>query len=245
MLSLICAITFTQPVSVTLKVDGIDRTAIVYPAPRANSPVVFVFHGRTGKASGAARMYRVQEAWPEATVVYPQGLDSYSPRIKMNGPGWQLSPQQDNARDLKFVDALLKKLKADYASDAKRIFACGMSNGAAFTFVLLQSRPKSFAGFASVAGAGAPLVYFSREPKPYLMINGKEDKLVSFAAAERTMRKLVALNSASAAPKPWAKGAEIYEGSNPVVWQVHDGGHTWPAGATANIVRFFKSIGEK
>ena len=41
-------------------------------------------------------------AWPEATVVYPDGL------IFTGAPGWALAPGFNNDRDVRFVDALIE-----------------------------------------------------------------------------------------------------------------------------------------
>src|SRR6478672_3764464 len=39
-------------------------------------PLVFDFHGHGGKDRHAARSHRLHEAWPEAVVVYMQGLNT-------------------------------------------------------------------------------------------------------------------------------------------------------------------------
>ena len=58
-------------------VDGIVRQALVYaPAQTSTqaSPVVFAFHGHGGSMQNAARSFGYHRLWPEAIVVYPQGL---------------------------------------------------------------------------------------------------------------------------------------------------------------------------
>src|SRR5262249_8227617 len=77
-------------------VDGVARRALVF-APTAPTtagggkvPLVFAFHGHGGNMRGAARTMAFQEAWPEALVVYMQGLPTPS-KIDPQGrlPGWQ------------------------------------------------------------------------------------------------------------------------------------------------------------
>jgi polyhydroxybutyrate depolymerase len=235
-----------EPEEITLRVDDVQRTALVYAgsqAQRKPSPVVLVCHGFTGNAYHAARAYSLHTAWKEATVVYPQGLTVYSPRLLRNGPGWQHRPGEYEDRDLKFVDALLEELKSRYRVDEKAIYACGMSNGALFCFVLLVERAKVFAAFAPVAGAGGLFLLRARVPRPVLMVNGKADRLVSFQAAEWTRDLLLRLNGCGSEQKEWAKGCITYlpvKDNNHVVFCAHDGGHIWPPEATAHIVRFFK-----
>lgn len=235
-----------QPDLWTIPIDGVGRTALVYPgsgAQRKPSPVVLVFHGFTGNAYHAARAYSVHTEWKEATVVYPQGLTVYSPRLLRSGPGWQHRPGEYEDRDLKFVDALRKELKARYRVDEKRVYACGMSNGARFCFLLLTERPQHFAAFAPVAGAGGLFLLRARTPRPVMMVNGRADRLVSFQSAERTRDLLLRLNDCRGEGKEWAKGCVLYpstKGQNPVVFCTHDGGHTWPPDTTKRIVRFFK-----
>src|SRR5687767_7093788 len=58
-----------------LKVDGVLREALVFaPAEAKPAPVVFAFHGHGGTAGHASRTMAFQKLWPEAIIVYPQGL---------------------------------------------------------------------------------------------------------------------------------------------------------------------------
>jgi polyhydroxybutyrate depolymerase len=235
-----------EPEEITLQVEGIRRKALVYPGSeclRKPSPVVLVFHGFTGNASHAARAYGLHTAWKEALVVYPQGLTVYSPRLLRHGPGWQHRPGEYDDRDLKFVDALLAELKSRYRVDEKAIYACGMSNGALFCFVLLAERANTFAAFAPVAGAGGMFLWRARTPRAVLMVNGKADRLVPFQAAERTRDWLRRLNGCGNEQQEWAKGCITYlpvKDNQHVVFCAHEGGHLWPPDATAHIVRFFQ-----
>lgn len=237
---------FRQQEEITLQVEGVQRTAVIYPgleSLRKPSPVVMVFHGFSGNARSAARRYNLHSAWREAIVVYPQGLPGISPRLQHYAPGWQREPGADGDRDLKFVDMLFAELKSRYRVDEKAVYACGMSNGARFCFVLLVERARMFAALAPVAGAGGAFLWRARTPRPVLMINGKADTVVSFQAAERTRDLLRRLNGCGNEEKEWAKGCTTYlpvKDNNHVVFCAHEGGHMWPAEATAHIVRFFK-----
>lgn len=230
------------PMDITLSVDGVDRKAIIYRSngKERTSPLVFVFHGFMGNARQASISYHVQDSWPEATVIYPQGLDVNL--LGRSGPGWQIASKMQDSRDVKFFDALLKKAKTDYSTDAKRTYTCGMSNGAIFSYVLLTERAGSLAGAAPVAGFAAG--GFKGAPAtPILIIHGTKDNLLTIQSAERSRAMAIANNGVGKTEKEWMPGYVQYtpapEG-NDVIWHQHDGGHIWPSDATEAIVKFFK-----
>ena len=67
------------PERMAWKIDGVTREALVYsPSKKSDNgpPLVFAFHGHGGRMQGAARMFGFHDLWPEAVVVYPQGLRS-------------------------------------------------------------------------------------------------------------------------------------------------------------------------
>ena len=138
-------------------VDGVVREALVYAAPRAKteaSPVVFAFHGHGGTMNNAARTFTYQILWPEAVVVYPQGLNTPGRLTDPEGKkaGWQGRVGDDQGdRDLKFFDAVLASLEHDYRVDEKRIYATGHSNGGGFTYLLWADRGGHFAAVAPCA----------------------------------------------------------------------------------------------
>ena len=86
-------------------------------------------------------------AWPEAIVVYVQGLPSRRDGLA----GWQVEKGEDDDRDLKLVDTALASLRAKFSVDDDRIYATGFSNGANFTYLLWAERPAVFAAYAPVA----------------------------------------------------------------------------------------------
>src|SRR3954468_8553642 len=100
-----------QPMDWT--VDGVKRQALVaLPSkPTDHPPLVFAFHGHGGNLTGASRQFHVHTLWPEAVVVYPQGLNTAS-RSDPKGekPGWQGRVGAEGDRDLKFVDAMFARM---------------------------------------------------------------------------------------------------------------------------------------
>src|ERR1051326_4735523 len=78
-------------------VDGVVREALVYAPAKAKSeasPVVFAFHGHGGSMSNAARQFGYHRLWPEAIVVYMQGLNTPGRLTDPEGQkaGWQFGP---------------------------------------------------------------------------------------------------------------------------------------------------------
>jgi polyhydroxybutyrate depolymerase len=225
-------------------VDGVVREALVYAPARAKSepsPVVFAFHGHGGSMNLSARNYAYHTLWPEAIVVYPQGLNTPGRLTDPEGkkPGWQHGLGVEGDRDLKFFDAMLLSLKQDYNVDEKRLYAAGHSNGGGFTYLLWQARGNLFAAFAPSGAATAAVA--SLKPKPVLHVAGEKDPLVRFEWQKRTMEELRKLNQCGEG-QPDAKYATLYPSKlgAPVVTFIHPGGHQFPAEAPPLIVKFFK-----
>lgn len=215
-------------------------------------PVVFVWHGHGGGMKHSARTFRVHELWPEAIVVYTQGLPTpgmTDPEGKKNG--WQRFEGDQENRDLLFFDALLVELGKSYSLDRKRIYSMGHSNGAAFTYLIAMSRPGVLAAIAPSAApargvragflAGDPLAKIP--PLPVMHIVGKEDKIVPRSWQIPTIEAFKKKNGCSADAKPWEPGCVIYESKSgaPVIVMEHEGGHTYPQTANERIVKFFQT----
>src|SRR3954469_21316070 len=169
-LTLFLLLPAAEPAPRTWDVDGVKREALVYtPAKKTEGklPLVFDFHGHGGTARHAAWTHRFQEDWPEAVVVYMQGLNTPGKLTDPEGKksGWQSGPADQQDRDLHFFDAVLASMKKDYSIDENRIYATGHSNGGAFTYLLWAKRGETFAAFAPVAAA-AGLYFVEAKAKP-------------------------------------------------------------------------------
>jgi len=220
----------------------------VYAPPQARTnptPVVFAFHGHGGSMQNVARTFSYQTCWPEAIVVYLQGLNTPGRLTDPEGkrPGWQHAPGDQGDRDLKFFDAVLASLQQDYRVDAKRLYATGHSNGGGFTYLLWAARGDRFAAFGPSASAAAARLQASLKPKPVLHVAGENDALVKFAWQQQTMDGLRKLNQCGEG-QPWEseKGCTVYPSklAAPVVTFIHPGTHRFPPEAPALIVKFFK-----
>jgi len=229
-------------------VDGVQREALVYhPAVKASltaAPLVFAFHGHGGNMRQASRTFAFHREWPEAVVVYPQGLKTPGKLTDPEGrrSGWQAAAGAQGDRDLAFFDAMLATLRSQGGIDEKQIYATGHSNGGGFTYLLWAERAEVFAAFAPVAATLSAGVR-PATPKPVMHTAGKADEMVKFAWQERTMEFVRNLNACGEGVAWSADAACISYASEkgaPVVTFVHEGGHKYPAEAPSRIVIFFK-----
>jgi polyhydroxybutyrate depolymerase len=235
------------PQRMTWTIAGEEREALVYlPGVKteAGSPVVFGFHGHGGNMRNADRTFGFQKLWPEAVVVYMQGLPTpgqlTDPEGKRNG--WQHDAEQKGGRDLKFFDAVLKTLREKHPIDENRIYASGHSNGGGFTYLLWANRPDVFAAIAPSAAGSRSLRTTTPKPIPVMHLAGREDQLVKFSWQKLTMQQVRKINGCQTEGQEWAKDCTLYpsETEAPFVCYIHNGTHKYPAEGPALIVKFFK-----
>jgi polyhydroxybutyrate depolymerase len=249
LLATVCVSTQPRLARQSWTIDGVERTALIATpmgaTPGTPAPVVLVFHGHGGTSLNAARTFDIHTHWPEALVIYPQGLPTPGLVTDPEGqrPGWQQDKGDQGDRDLKLVDEMLAWAKSQYAVDPKHTFATGHSNGGTMTYVLWRNRADRFAAFAPAASV------FRGDlggvtPKPAFIIAGEKDALVPYALQERSLLATLRLDKASVSGTAWSGSARLHAssiGAN-VVAYIHPGGHPMPADAGALIAKFFKGV---
>ncbi|MFO1519077.1 MAG: PHB depolymerase family esterase [bacterium] len=236
-----------QGIPMTWQVDGVQREAIVFAPknekPGEKHPLVFGFHGHGGNMNAAARGMHFQDLWPEAIVVYPQGLPTVS-RIDPAGlkPGWQTEAGQNGDRDLKFFDAMLGDLKKKYKVDEKRIYSAGFSNGSIFSYLLWADRAKTIAAIGVCTGRMSASVQ-PTEPKPVIFIGGETDRLVPLADLQANLETIRKIDQATGTAQSCGPMCSSYASkvNAPVMAYFHPGGHVFPPWAAQAYVDFFKS----
>lgn len=230
-----------DPEKKTWKVGDVEREALVAkPAKAKNPPLVFVWHGHGGTMKFAAKSMPIHDHWPEAIVVYPQGLNTPGRLTDPDGKksGWQETKGDQKDRDLEFFDAMLKSF-ADDGIDENRIYSTGHSNGGGFTYLLSAHRGKSLAAVAPSACIG---MVRGADPIPVLHIAGENDELVKFEWQQKMIERVKKLNGAVGEGKEWEKLGKIYASKDgaPVATYIHDGSHKYPEAAPKLIAAFFK-----
>jgi polyhydroxybutyrate depolymerase len=229
-----------------IMVDGYQRTGLVHVPPGAQqqpAPVVFVFHGHGGSASVVASSFGLHQLWPEAIVIYLQGLNTPS-QLDREGrkPGWQTREGDQGDRDLHLFDAVLADLRQQYHVDARHVFATGHSNGGFFTYLLWHARSRALAAVAPSAATTARMGNVTLPPKPAMHLAGTHDSVVKFAAQQATMEQVKRSNHCDTAGVPWGPNCTLFpsRSGTPLVAYVNSGTHTFSSAAPPLIVRFFK-----
>jgi len=229
------------------RIAGEARAAIVYPPAvqekHAKTPLIFIFHGHGDNAWFATKQFPFQVLWPEAIVVFPQGIPTSSASDpKGERRGWQHQPGEVGDRDLKLFDAMLRTLRWKFDVDERRIYAAGFSNGGFFDYILWAERGSLFAAFAPCAAAIREPLRLSM-PKPVFVVSGKKDDRVPFTEQRRTIEMLRQINGCASeghtGSDPRATRYESNTGA-PVMAFVHPGGHAVPHAATVLMAEFLK-----
>ena len=223
---------------VSWQVDGQTREAIVY-APAAalggeGVPLVLSFHGY-GDNMQNFQYTNMHLAWPDAIVVYFQGLET-----RRGLRGWQVE-RSGVDRDLRLVDEALISLREAYNIDEDRIYATGFSNGGMFTYLLWAERPGVFASYAPVAARLRPTVR-PTQPRPVFHVAGERDGVVRFSDQGAAIEVAIEVNGVGDRATSCGAGCTVHgsDTTAPVMTWIHAGAHTYPRGTSERIVSFFQ-----
>jgi len=224
--------------TVEWRVEGLIRSALVFaptmPVQPEGAPLVLSFHGH-GDWMQSFQRTNLHVAWPEAIVVYFQGLET-----RDGLSGWQVEKGQDDDRDLKLVDTALAALRQTFKVDDRRIYATGFSNGANFTYLLWAERPGVFAAFAPVAARLRPSVT-PTEPRPLFHIAGRLDRTIPFDAQQDAIVIAKRVNGDEGPGHPCGQGCTAFDsGAATVQTWIHGGGHEYPPTTSDRIAKFFR-----
>jgi polyhydroxybutyrate depolymerase len=245
---------FSTPLErLSVTVDGQAREALVaMPTLQGGTPapVVFAFHGHGGSMEAAQRKFRLEELWPEAMVVYPQGLPTPGGIVDPAGklPGWQLNSGDNDDRDIAFFDALLESLRAKRAIDDRRIYLLGHSNGAVFTYLLWARRAERIAAICPIAGIIPTKVDRSRlAPMPVFHVGSRNDPLVKIAWQYDSIDCVKRVNECDDSPATTAGMMRVYASriGKPLQTYIDSGGHDVPKGVLPFVIDFFKENPQK
>jgi polyhydroxybutyrate depolymerase len=234
-----------------LRVHNADRSYLLH-VPRGYTgvrplPVVVTFHGfgANGRAQLALSDF--------AAVADRNGFLVVAPESR--GPGWDfLRPPSRPGSDAAFVVALLDDLGSVARVDPHRIYATGISNGAAVVFALACANVGGFAAYGAVAGAFYSPLCDRAPPQPIVYFHGTADRLVpigggrvfgvTVAPADQTMARWAAHNGCGAEPRRSVIASDVTllafhggrDGADVHYYVIGGGGHCWP-GAPPGIGR--------
>ncbi|MBI3863460.1 MAG: dienelactone hydrolase family protein [Planctomycetia bacterium] len=243
----------------TLTIDGRERDYLVHVPekydPQKPTPVVLALHGVTMDGSIMARFSGLNSKSDEAgfIVVYPSGAGK-KPLLYWNaGGGWDGFGKAPD--DVAFIGKLLDDLAGVVNVDQKRVYACGMSNGAMMCYRLASEMSDRIAAIAAVAGTIAIPESDPKRPVPVIHFHGTNDKMVPFETAEGKFRSSLRGTTVDGSIQTWirlnacdcdSKAIDVLSkpddelkvtrtcygpgknGAEVVLVVVEGGGHTWP-----------------
>ena len=243
----------------TLPVGGRTRSYLVHVPkgydPKTPAPVVLALHGAAMNGPLMAAFCGMNAKADEAgfIAVYPSGTGT-GPFLTWNAGGFRGRMAEGQPDDVAFVAALLDDLGGVLAVDSKRVYACGMSNGAMMCYRLAAELSDRIAAVAPVAGTIAIAESKPKRPVPVIHFHGTKDTFVpfelpkgmpqpvmTFKGVEESVRTWVRLNGCGETPKTdtlskpgdeMAVTRRTYgggkDGSEVVLVVIDGGGHTWP-----------------
>ena len=229
-------------------VGGVTRTAVLVVPDRgpadALEPLVFVFHGHGGSGRNVERRLGIESLWPDAIVVYPDGLPGHKGITDPDGalPGWQVRPGEEGDRDLMFYDTMLAELRAHLPVDGDRIYLMGHSNGSGLTSLLLALRGASIAATANLSGQPGELLLGIDPVRSMFMSMGMADPLVPFDQQRLSIplaEQKLGVDTAHASVDGYLR-SERGPRNLELETYVHPGGHDVPPEVPKLVVEFFQ-----
>jgi polyhydroxybutyrate depolymerase len=229
----------------------IARVPASYSADEPHDLVV-AFHGRTNANTQVREYFGLDEALPDAIILYPSALPETG-GFRWSDPG----DLPAELRDYALLDALLVAFGTALCVDLERLFVVGHSLGASFANSVACHRGAVVRAVASVAGGIEG--HDCDGGVATLVIHHPEDQLVPIAEGIRSRDAFLEANGLRGQPVPASEpelvalGCQRYgpDSPDPVIWCVHDdatgyGGsyypHTWPDAAPHAIARFFRDL---
>jgi polyhydroxybutyrate depolymerase len=243
---------FAQGVTVidSLISGGLKRKFRIYvPAvysPSKPAPLVLDLHGYT---SNAIQQQFYSNFMPIADTAgfitaYPEGTTTFG------GPFWNAGLAA-LPNDVQFMNDLMTYCQAKYNIDDKRIYSCGMSNGAIMSYYLACNAPNRITAIASVAGTmfNSWSTCIPNRAFPILVIHGDADATVpysgdaTFAPVDSVIKKWVKHNFCSPSPTTFTvpninsadnsyvvnyKYSGGTNGSSVELFKIFGGSHSWP-----------------
>jgi polyhydroxybutyrate depolymerase len=243
----------------TLTVEGLERHYLVHIPqtydPQTLTPVVLALHGAGMDSSTMVWFCGLNQQSEQSgfVVVYPSGT-GVGPFRAWNAGGFSGKLAERRANDVAFIRRVLDDLSTVVNVDAKRVYACGMSNGGMMCYRLAAELSDRIAAIAPVAGTMAIDDVRPQRPVPVIHFHGLQDDIVPFApknnkvppflrlkGVEESIQTWVALNGCHEQPRTETISREGDEtkvtrttysggkdGAEVVLVVIENGGHTWP-----------------
>jgi polyhydroxybutyrate depolymerase len=244
----------------TLEVDGRTRAYHLHVPRRYDGtqpvPLVLNFHGGAGNAQQQRRDTQMDAVADTHgfIVAYGVGTSAFGKFLTWNIYLSETYATKRNVDDIGYVKAMLDDIEALFKIDTRRVYATGYSMGGILCYRLACELSDRIAAIAPVAATmqNPPETRKPTRPVPVMHFHGMLDDhcLYEGGVGENARDKMdrpaardgilwwVAHNGVGPEPaKTGAVGQARYirygaEGAagTVVIWEVGDGGHTWPGG---------------
>ena len=243
----------------TLMMGEQKRTYLVHIPkgydPDKPAPVVLALHGAAMDGPMMVWFSGLNKKSDEAgfIVVYPSGT-GIGPFLTWNAGNFRGKMAEGKADDVAFIGKLLDDLGTVVKVDEKRVYACGMSNGAMMCYRLAAELSDRIAAIAPVAGTMVIDECKPKRPVPVIHFHGTKDPLVPFEKAKGKTASFMKLRGVEDSIQTWVKLNECDEepkidglskdgdemkvtrktygggkdGAEVVLVVIEEGGHTWP-----------------
>ena len=230
----------------TEKINNVDRQYIVdVPSGYDNSKptrLIFVWHPLGGTASQVANGgYNGLKSLSNNTTIFvaPNGLQGSNSEASGNG-WWNVGDV-----DMKFLEAMLKKLNENLCIDQERIFTTGFSFGGMMSYTV----PFVFNVFRATAPCSGKVGVISytekyNDPIPIMAFHGNNDTFVKTSLGKEFLDKYRMRNKCGTETKPVSPSPCVeYQGCvAQTIWCEFPGAHEiWSQEASA-IWNFFKQF---
>lgn len=226
----------------TLTSDGTTREYWVdVPGSYSNQRayrLVFAIHWRDGQASDVVNgswasngpYYGLKGLSGDSVIfIAPEGLDK----------GWA---NTDN-RDIRFILAILDKMKQGMCIDTSKVFSVGFSYGGMMSNAIGCELGHVFRAVAPISGSLWSGCNDSENRVAAILIHGTNDGVVDLQFGEAARDKYLAKNKCSSQTTSLGQnGCVEYQNCDadyPVVWCPWSGDHIPPNSATQEIADFF------
>ncbi|MEU6716509.1 PHB depolymerase family esterase [Nonomuraea sp. NPDC046802] len=230
---------------------GLERRFLLaVPDGDGPHPVLLDLHGL---GSSAAQQSAYSRLAKEGTR---RGYIVLTPQAAKGRMGWTL-PGTGGPDDTAFLTALLDHVRRGLCVDARRVFAAGMSYGAAMALSLVCALHGRLAGVAAVAGLNIVRPCPGARPVTIVAFHGSADRIVPYRGGHpfqdatgdlRGLADLVVLRGVAEEFAGWARAfgcsgrtdsrvngqvrldgwRSCPDGARLRLYTVDGGGHTWP-----------------
>jgi len=237
----------------TLTSGGVQRTYRLYVPSSYDAskplPLVLSFHGFGGSAR------QIEESAGLVDVAEREGFVLVTPDGTNSPQRWYIYGRSERGYvdDFAFTEDLIDEVSRLVCIDPARVFATGMSNGAAMSS-LLACRTDRIAAIAPVAGSPySEQLCSDTGPTPVVAFHGTEDELVPFDGgnggrfglavtpvrenmlgwAEHNGCDLTLRTERVAHDVVLERYTDCDEGADVLLYVIDGGGHTWPGADSA------------